>query len=58
MIYIDPMTRLKTHPDRRTLADGLRQRVLELNSDELAYKALTGSQQRLADYLEAIAEGQ
>ena len=58
MIYIDPMTRLKAHPDRKALADGLRQRVLELNSDELAYKALAGSQQRLADYLEAIAEGQ
>ena len=57
MIYLDPLTRLRNHPDRAALAGGLRRQVLALNDGELAYKSLTDGQQRLADYLARIADG-
>lgn len=56
MIYVDPLNRLRDHPDRRLLAEGLRRQLLALDADQLGYKSLTCRRDQLAGYLAAIVE--
>ncbi|MEM1047538.1 MAG: DUF3445 domain-containing protein [Pseudomonadota bacterium] len=56
MIYVDPLNRLRNHPDRQLLAKGLRQQVLALDADQLGYKSLTRRRDQLAGYLETIID--
>jgi len=54
MIYLDPLKRLRDHPDRKTLAEGLHRQLMALNAEQVAYKALSRRRIQLADYLQAI----
>ncbi len=57
MIYVDPLNRLRDHPDRKRLAEGLRQQVLALDADQLGYKSLTRRRDQLAGYLATLVDG-
>ncbi len=54
-IHLDPMAALARHPRRRELALGLREQVLGLDHDQLDYKGMTESRDRLAAALAELA---
>lgn len=54
-IHIDPLARLRDHPDRDRLARGLLAQIEALDPDQLAYKSLTRQRARLMAYLGEIA---
>jgi len=56
MIYLDPLRKLRDHPDSQSLAHGLREQLLALDPDQLGYKHLTTRRKQLADYLQEIIE--
>lgn len=56
-IHVDPFTSFRRHPEGRTLAASLREQILGLDPDQLAYKALTEHRDAIAALLERIASG-
>jgi hypothetical protein len=56
-IHVDPMRAFRSHPDGARMATGLRDRLLALDTAQLAYKGLTAHRDRLAEALERIAAG-
>jgi hypothetical protein len=54
-IHHDPLAALAAQSDRSELASGLRQQLLELDADQLAYKGLTATRDALARALEGLA---
>ncbi|PVB62535.1 DUF3445 domain-containing protein [Labrenzia sp. 011] len=54
-IHHDPLAALEAHEDRARLAAGLRQQLLELDADQLAYKGLTATRDALAEALEGLS---
>jgi len=55
-IHVDPVTAFRRHPEGVQLAAGLRQQLLALDADQLAYKGLTKHRDHLAAALAAIVE--
>ncbi|WP_153771888.1 DUF3445 domain-containing protein [Labrenzia sp. CE80] len=53
-VHHDPMSALRAHPRSSELANGLRQQLLNLEPDQLAYKGLTEHQIHLAEALEDL----
>ncbi|MBN9080027.1 MAG: hypothetical protein BGP04_04790 [Rhizobiales bacterium 62-17] len=53
-ILIDPIAAFRDHPDGQTLARALRDQLLALTSDQLAYKNMTESRDRIAHSLAAF----
>lgn len=56
-VHIDPFDAFRRHPEGRALAASLREQILGLDTEQLAYKALTEHRDAIAGALEAIAEG-
>ncbi|MCS0504138.1 heme-dependent oxidative N-demethylase family protein [Ancylobacter mangrovi] len=56
-IHVDPFSAFRRHPQGRELAASLREQILALDPDQLAYKALTEHRDAVADALERIARG-
>jgi hypothetical protein len=56
-VLVDPVSGFARHPDGARLAAGLRDQLLALDPDQLAYKALTGHRDGLAARLAALAAG-
>lgn len=56
-IHVDPFSAFRRHPEGRTLAASLREQILGLDADQLAYKALTDHRDAIAAVLERIANG-
>jgi hypothetical protein len=54
-VMVDPIAAFTAHPDGRRLAAGLRDQLLALDADQLAYKALTHHRGALAARLAEIA---
>jgi hypothetical protein len=54
-VLMDPLGAIRRHPDRVSLADSMRRQLLALNADELAYKGLTGTRDKVASALQVIA---
>ncbi|WP_248304522.1 DUF3445 domain-containing protein [Breoghania sp. L-A4] len=55
-IHHDPLSAFAAHPDGARLAKGLRQQLLALDADQLAYKGLTRQRDSIAQRLERLAE--
>lgn len=56
-VYVDPLDAFRAHPDGARLAAGLRRDVLALNEEQLRYKALLESRDRVAELLGEISGG-
>ncbi|MDQ0511905.1 heme-dependent oxidative N-demethylase family protein [Ancylobacter amanitiformis] len=56
-IHVDPFDAFRRHPDGRMLAASLREQILGLDADQLAYKAMTEHRDAIAAALERIARG-
>lgn len=56
-IHVDPFDAFRRHPEGRALAASLREQILGLDAEQLAYKALTEHRDAVASALERIAEG-
>lgn len=56
-VQVDPIAALAKHPDGTRLAAGLRQQLLALNSDQLAYKGLAKQRDAIAEKLRQLAGG-
>ncbi|CAA0101415.1 Uncharacterised protein [Starkeya nomas] len=56
-IHVDPFTAFRRHPEGRALAASLREQILGLDAEQLAYKALTEHRDAVAGALERIAGG-
>ncbi|MBK9082159.1 MAG: DUF3445 domain-containing protein [Rhizobiales bacterium] len=54
-VFVDPLAALSTHPRGPALAGGLRDQLLALTPDQLAYKGLVEARERLAGALAALA---
>lgn len=54
-IHVDPLTAFRSHPDGARMATGLRDRLLALDAEQLAYKGIAAHRDRLAAALERIA---
>lgn len=54
-ILIDPIAAFRDHPEGQTLAAALRDQLLALTPDQLAYKNMTESRDRIAHSLATIA---
>ncbi|WP_349358264.1 DUF3445 domain-containing protein [Stappia sp.] len=54
-VHHDPVAAFAAHPDGARLAAGLRDQLLALDADQLAYKGLTGARDRVAALLGALA---
>jgi hypothetical protein len=55
-IHLDPMSTLKSRPDRATLAASFAEQLLALDEDQLDYKGLTADRDRLVEALRRMAE--
>lgn len=53
-VMVDPIAAFSSHPDGARLAAGLREQLLALEPDQLAYKSLTHHRDRLANRLAAL----
>ncbi|MCK0198387.1 DUF3445 domain-containing protein [Ancylobacter sp. 6x-1] len=56
-VHVDPFTAFRRHPDGTSLAAGLRDQILSLDPDQLAYKALTEHRDQVVAALDRIAQG-
>ncbi|WP_051661144.1 DUF3445 domain-containing protein [Bosea sp. 117] len=56
-VHVDPFTAFRRHPEGAQLAGGLRDAILALDADQLAYKALTEHRDAVAAALDRIARG-
>ncbi|MTI00133.1 DUF3445 domain-containing protein [Roseibium sp. RKSG952] len=56
-VHHDPLALLEKVPERSAIAAGLRQQLLALEPDQLAYKGLAMQRDRLADQLNRVANG-
>ncbi len=56
-VMVDPVAALREHPDGARLAAGLRDQLLGLDADQLAYKGLAAHRDALAGWLGEIAAG-
>lgn len=56
-IHVDPFSAFRRHPEGRALAASLREQILGLDAEQLAYKALTEHRDAVAAALERIANG-
>lgn len=56
-IHVDPFLAFRRHPEGRTLAASLREQILGLDADQLAYKGLTEHRDAVAAALERLAAG-
>ncbi len=54
-VHHDPVSAFAAHPDGARLASGLRQQLLALDADQLAYKGLTGQRDAIARQLDRLA---
>ncbi|WAC27629.1 heme-dependent oxidative N-demethylase family protein [Ancylobacter sp. SL191] len=54
-IHVDPFDAFRRHPEGRALAASLREQILGLDPDQLAYKGLTEHRDAVARALEMIA---
>src|SRR5690606_37131781 len=54
-IYLDPMTRLRAHPDREQIAATFADQMLALDEDQLDYKGFTADRDMLVSSLRQIA---
>lgn len=54
-IHVDPFDAFRRHPEGGRLAAALREQILSLNADQLAYKALTEHRDAIARALEMVA---
>jgi len=54
-VHHDPIAELEKHEDRARLASGLRQQLLALDTDQMAYKGVTLLRDHLAVALERLA---
>ena len=54
-IYLDPMTRLRAHPDREQIAAAFADQMLALDEDQLDYKGFTADRDMLVSSLRQIA---
>jgi len=54
-VLMDPLGAIRQHPGRVSLADSMRHQLLALNADELAYKGLTETRDKVAAALQVIA---
>ena len=52
-IYTDPLNTLAAHPRGATLAASLREHLIAMSAEQLAYKGLTPMRERLSNALEA-----
>lgn len=57
-IHVDPFSAFRRHPEGRALAASLREQILGLDPEQLAYKALTEHRDAIASVLERIAAGE
>lgn len=57
-VMVDPLDAIRRHPDRVELASGLRDQILALDADQLAYKGLTEHAAAIAAHLDGIARGE
>lgn len=55
-VHHDPLHLLENHPDRARLAGGLREQLLALGADQLAYKGITHLRDGLTDVLQAFMD--
>lgn len=55
-VHHDPIDCLRRHPDRVQLAGGLRDQLLALDAQQLAYKGLTAHRSTLAAMLERLTD--
>ncbi len=55
-IHVDGIETLKRHPNAAALAQGLADRLAELNADQIGYKSLDASRDALLSRLRAIAD--
>ena len=55
-VHVDPFDAFSRHPDGPELAAALREQLLSLNAEQLAYKALTEHRDAVANALAAIAK--
>ncbi|HSI40405.1 MAG TPA: DUF3445 domain-containing protein [Xanthobacteraceae bacterium] len=56
-VHVDPFTAFRRHPEGASLAAGLRDQILGLDAEQLAYKALTRHRDAVAGALDRIARG-
>ncbi|MDQ0349952.1 heme-dependent oxidative N-demethylase family protein [Ancylobacter vacuolatus] len=56
-IHVDPFLAFRRHPEGGALAASLREQILGLDADQLAYKGLTDHRDAVAAALERIAAG-
>ncbi|MFK8250164.1 heme-dependent oxidative N-demethylase family protein [Ancylobacter terrae] len=56
-IHVDPFAAFRRHPEGARLAAGLRDQILALDADQLAYKALAAHRDAVAGALDRIAAG-
>lgn len=54
-VHVDPFTAFRRHPEGRALAASLREQILGLDAEQLAYKGLTEHRDAVASALERIA---
>jgi hypothetical protein len=54
-VLVDPLGAIRRHPDRVTLCESMRRQLLALNADELAYKGLTETRDKVAAAIHDIA---
>ena len=54
-VLVDPMDAIRRHPERVELASGLRDQILALDVDQLAYKGMTEHAAKIAAHLDAMA---
>lgn len=54
-VLVDPLGAIRRHRDRVALAESMHRQLLALNADELAYKGLTETRDKVAAALKAIA---
>lgn len=56
-VLVDPLDAIRRHPERAKLAAGLRDQILALDGDQLAYKGMTDHAAGIAAHLDAMARG-
>lgn len=54
-VLVDPLGAIRRHPDRVHLAGSMRRQLLALNADELAYKGLTETRDKVVEALQVMA---
>ncbi|POF31059.1 heme-dependent oxidative N-demethylase family protein [Roseibium marinum] len=54
-VHHDPLAALEAHEDRAKLAAGLRQQLVDLDADQLAYKGLVSTRDALVKALEGLS---